>query len=75
MGNTATSMKIGDFGCSRCTQPDLARLTPNVLGTVQYAAPELINEDLLPPPGGIVVERGWKGEGFFGKEVEEGLRM
>ncbi|KAL6771513.1 hypothetical protein ACKKBG_A26675 [Auxenochlorella protothecoides x Auxenochlorella symbiontica] len=51
VGNTATSMKIGDFGCSRCTQPDLARLTPNVLGTVQYAAPELINEDLLPPPG------------------------
>ena len=25
----------------------LARLTPNVIGTAQYAAPELMNEDLL----------------------------
>jgi len=27
--------------------PQLARLTPNVIGTAQYAAPELMNEDLL----------------------------
>jgi hypothetical protein len=27
--------------------PQLARLTTNVIGTAQYAAPELMNEDLL----------------------------
>ena len=27
--------------------PQLARLTPDVIGTAQYAAPELMNEDLL----------------------------
>lgn len=27
--------------------PQLSRLTPNVIGTAQYAAPEIMNEDLM----------------------------
>ncbi|KAL4858866.1 Mitogen-activated protein kinase kinase kinase dlk-1 [Chlorella vulgaris] len=47
-------MKIGDFGMSRIaathpdTPPNLRRLTPGTVGTVQYSAPELINEDMRP---------------------------
>jgi hypothetical protein len=33
--------------CAEGGPPQLARLTPNVIGTAQYAAPELMNEDLL----------------------------
>lgn len=60
MGHGLT-MKVGDFGMARMvgTQTStsagpssaaqgLAKLSPGVLGTVQYAAPELINESLRP---------------------------
>ena len=35
-----------DLPCSAPGAPQLERLTPGVIGTSQYAAPELINEDL-----------------------------
>lgn len=51
-------MKIGDLGMARFTSlpsggggggpPQLSRLTPNTFGTMQYAAPELINARLQP---------------------------
>ncbi|PRW44254.1 3-phosphoshikimate 1-carboxyvinyltransferase isoform A [Chlorella sorokiniana] len=45
-------MKIGDFGMARIVDdagpPALRRLTPGVVGTLQYSAPELLNEDLRP---------------------------
>ena len=52
-------MKVGDFGMSRYVghpmgstassgPPQLVRLSPGVIGTTQYAAPELINESLRP---------------------------
>ncbi|KAL4428326.1 hypothetical protein ABPG75_002415 [Micractinium tetrahymenae] len=52
-------MKIGDFGMARIVAPTsgeggaggpphLRHLTPGTVGTLQYSAPELINEDLRP---------------------------
>ncbi|EFN55353.1 hypothetical protein CHLNCDRAFT_134377 [Chlorella variabilis] len=47
-------MKIGDFGMARIAAtsgegpPNLRRLTPGTMGTMQYCAPELVNEDMRP---------------------------
>ena len=37
-----------DYGSGGGGPPNLRRLTPGVVGTLQYSAPELINEDLRP---------------------------
>lgn len=54
------TMKVGDFGMARWVVPSpsdgsggeqhrkLKRLSPGVVGTSQYAAPELVNNDLRP---------------------------
>lgn len=41
--------------------PVLRRLTPGVVGTLQYTAPELINEDLRPQGGRVgSARRRWR---------------
>jgi serine/threonine protein kinase len=71
------TMKIGDFGMSRYVPVPgsnggggagaggaaaLRRLSPGVVGTPQYAAPELFNESLRPPgePGCAPECHGWR---------------
>jgi serine/threonine protein kinase len=52
--NSAMSPVGSPLGSPTGPLPGLLRLSPGVIGTSQYAAPELINEDLRPQSAFLV---------------------